>query len=256
MCLALIALGVRPDLPLVIAANRDEFHDRASEPAHRWATPQGLLAGRDAVAGGTWLGVTAAGRAGLITNFHDPGGHRADALSRGRLLLDYLAGSAAPAAFGAALADRSADYNGFNLLFGEGDAWYCVANRGSTRLRRLEHGIHGLGNRLLNEPVPKLDAARSRFAALIHEPRAELEPALFALLGERAPHGADARTPEHPWRDALSAIFVQAPGYGTRCSTLLLVDDRQRATFIERRFDAAGRFAGSSRECWTLGCSH
>ena len=165
MCLALIALSVRADLPLIIAANRDEFHARASEPARRWTEPEGLVAGRDALAGGTWLGVTRTGRAGLVTNFHDPGAYRAEALSRGQLLLDYLGETCTPAAFGQALGGSAAQYNGFNLLFGAAGDWFCLSNRGADPLRRLEPGIHGLGNRLLNSPEPKLDAARSRFFA-------------------------------------------------------------------------------------------
>ena len=253
MCLALIARDAHPEARLIIAANRDEFHARASEPAHFWAAPAGLLAGRDAVAGGTWLGVTRAARFALVTNYHEPGATRSDAPSRGDLPLDYLAGGQRTDDYVAALHPALQNYNGFNLLLGDRDTALCLSNRDPEPLRRIATGgVHGLGNRLLDSAEPKLDAARSRFSTLLDRPLAELEPALFALLADRATHGPDATSPDHPWRDALSAIFVAAPGYGTRCSTLFLVTREGEARFVERRFEADGRVSGETREHWTI----
>jgi len=253
MCLALIAVAAHPELVLIVAANRDEFHARASTAASRWNDPPGVLAGRDLVAGGTWLGVTATGRYALVTNFHDPGSHRDDALSRGQLPLDFLAGSDSPRAHATARAGDAAAYNGFNLLLGDRSGAVCLSNRDDPALRRIAAGgVHGLGNRLLDSSEPKLDIARARFSALLGEPRARLEEALFELLADENTHGSDSHAPDHPWRNALSAIFVRAPGYGTRCSTLFWIDRAGIATFVERRFDADGRFAGASRETWTL----
>ncbi len=253
MCLALIARDAHPEAALIIAANRDEFHARASEPAHFWTSPDGLLAGRDVVAGGTWLGVTRAARFALVTNFHEPGVTRGDAPSRGDLPLAYLAGADDADDHLAALQPAARSYNGFNLLLGDLETALCLSNRDPEPLRRIAAGgVHGLGNRLLDSAEPKLDAARSRFAALLDQPLANLEPGLFALLTDRATHGPDESSPAHPWREALSAIFVDAPGYGTRCSTLFLVTRDGKAQFVERRFDADGRVSGETREEWIV----
>jgi uncharacterized protein with NRDE domain len=253
VCLALIARDAHPGLALIVAANRDEFHDRASEPAHCWDQPPGLLAGRDAVAGGTWLGVDRDGRFALVTNYHEPGAGRTDAPSRGHLPRDFLAGTAPADAYAASLTADAGNYNGFNLMLGDRDGALCLSNRDPIPLRAIAPGgVHGLGNRLLDSPEPKLDVARSRFTALLACPAAELEEALFDLLADRATHGPDDDAPDHPWREALSAIFVAAPGYGTRCSTLLLVTRHGLASFIERRFDANGRPIGETREHWQL----
>jgi uncharacterized protein with NRDE domain len=253
VCLALIARDAHPELALVVAANRDEFHARASEPVHLWDDPPGLLAGRDAVAGGTWLGVMRDGRFALVTNFHEPGATRSDAPSRGQLPLAFLAGTAPAAACAATLAARAGEYNGFNLLFGDLNGALCLSNRDPQPLRPIAPGgVHGLGNRLLDRPEPKLDAARAGFGALLARPARELEGALFTLLADRTRHGPDDDHPDHPWREALSAIFVAAPGYGTRCSTLLLAARDGRLSLIERRFDATGNASGETREQWSL----
>lgn len=253
MCLALIARDAHPEAALIIAANRDEFHARASEPAHFWERPASLLAGRDAVAGGTWLGVTRTARFALVTNFHEPGATRNDAPSRGDLPLAFLAGDASATTYLAALQPEMGRYNGFNLLLGDADTALCLSNRDPEPLRRIASGgVHGLGNRLLDSSEPKLDAARSRFTALLDRPLADLESGLFALLADRATHGPDAASPDHPWREALSAIFVAAPGYGTRCSTLFMVTRDGEARFVERRFDADGTVTGETRETWNL----
>lgn len=253
VCLALIARDAHPELALIVAANRDEFHARASEPVHAWNDPPGLLAGRDAVAGGTWLGVMRDGRFALVTNFHEPGATRSDAPSRGQLPLAFLAGTAPAAAYAENLSARAGEYNGFNLLCGDLQGALCLSNRDPQPLRPIAPGgVHGLGNRLLDSPEPKLDAARAGFSALLARPARELEEALFALLADRALHGPDDHHPDHPWRDALSAIFVAAPGYGTRCSTLLLATRDGRLSLVERRFDATGNASGETREQWSL----
>jgi uncharacterized protein with NRDE domain len=253
VCLALIARDAHPELALIVAANRDEFHDRASEPAHVWDDPPGLLAGRDAVAGGTWLGVNRRGRFALVTNFHEPGAGRSEAPSRGQLPLAFLASSATADTYASALATTTFRYNGFNLLLGNLAGALCLSNRDSKPLRKITAGgVHGLGNRLLDSREPKLDTARTRFTTLLDLPQADMEPALFDLLADRDAHGPDDNSPDHPWRDALSAIFVAAPGYGTRCSTLLLATPGGHLTFVERRFDASGQAIGETRESWQV----
>src|SRR5262249_41585373 len=117
VCLALIALQAHPRLPLVIAANRDEFHERAAEPAHWWAS--GVLAGVDRVAGGTWFGVDATGRWALVTNYREGVARDPDAPSRGELVTRALAGSTSPLVCAAAIVADGDRYHGFNLLLGQ-----------------------------------------------------------------------------------------------------------------------------------------
>jgi len=118
MCLAVIALQAHPRYAVVLAANRDEFHARAAEPAHWWSDPP-ILAGRDRSAGGTWLGVNRAGRYAFVTNVREPGRHDPAAPTRGTLVPDVL-GAHAPLAQALAHAlDEGRAMNGFNLLAGD-----------------------------------------------------------------------------------------------------------------------------------------
>ncbi|HRP80757.1 MAG TPA: NRDE family protein, partial [Flavobacteriales bacterium] len=69
MCLIALAYKAHPRFPLIVAANRDEFMDRPTEPAHWWKDAPGIFAGRDKRAGGTWMGINRRGRFAAITNY-------------------------------------------------------------------------------------------------------------------------------------------------------------------------------------------
>ena len=96
MCLVLLAVEKHPNYKLVIAANRDEYYDRSSSKAGFWKEAPEILAGRDLVGGGTWLGISKKGRIGLLTNYRDPQSRRQDAPSRGALVSGYLLGKQSP----------------------------------------------------------------------------------------------------------------------------------------------------------------
>src|SRR3954462_13564535 len=115
MCLIAIAWRARADLPLVVAANRDEWRDRPAEPARWWSDRPGVLAGRDLKAGGTWLGISRSGKFAAVTNFRDPSDRRSTARSRGELGADFLAGDEEPMAYVERIALRAHEYNAFNL---------------------------------------------------------------------------------------------------------------------------------------------
>ncbi|MFB3063398.1 MAG: NRDE family protein, partial [Gammaproteobacteria bacterium] len=106
MCLVVMAYEHHPRYRLVLAANRDEFHERPSQPAHWWQDHPGLLAGRDLEAGGTWLGVNRSGRLALVTNFREPSVRAPGKASRGELVRDFLIEDRPVAEFAA---DLSAD---------------------------------------------------------------------------------------------------------------------------------------------------
>jgi uncharacterized protein with NRDE domain len=268
VCLALVALDAHPRFPLVIAANRDEFHARAATPAYWWE--DGTLAGVDLTAGGTWLGVNARGRWALVTNFREGVPRDPNAPSRGSLVTRALAEAAPPLVCAAAIAADGVRYHGFNLLVGDvaiphasppprgrgetreslrdyqGTAAYA-SNRASGALA-LGRGIHGLSNHLLDTPWPKLTRSKARFAACLAASDDGVEP-LFELLADRTQAEATALpvtgvAPE--WERLLSSAFIVDSRYGTRCSTVLTIEHDGSARFVERGFDPHGRLTGET----------
>jgi uncharacterized protein with NRDE domain len=250
MCLVVFAWKSHPRYRLVLAANRDEFHDRPAAPLGWWQDEPRVLAGRDLRGGGTWLGAARSGRFGVITNFREleypPA---ADAPSRGELVRRFLTAATSPREYLDDLRASAPRHAGFNLLVGGPRALHYFSNRNGSTARPLEPGLYGLGNHLLDSPWPKLLRSRSRLEALLAADTLEPER-LFALLADRTPADED-EVPDTglppDWERALSAPFVLHQGYGTRCSTLLYVERTGRTTLHERRFDAAGALAGATR---------
>jgi len=245
MCLIYLAHRVDPFYRLVVAANRDEYHQRPSAPAAWWQDGSDILAGRDLQAGGTWLGITRGGRFAAITNYRDPARHRADAASRGHLVSTFLAGDARALDYLAAVAHDGERYNGFSLLVHDGAALAFYSNRGGDP-EIVAPGVHGLSNHLLDEPWPKVEEGKLDLLGMLA--RGAPTPArLLGLLDRREPavHGALADTGVEPLRErALSSRFILGSQYGTRCSTVIMVDADGEVLFRERSFDAAGEPRG------------
>jgi uncharacterized protein with NRDE domain len=243
VCLALVALDAHPRFPLVIAANRDEFHARTAAPAHWWE--DGTLGGVDLAAGGTWFGVNPRGRWALVTNFREGVPRDLNAPSRGALVARALAEAAPPLVCAAAITADGARYHGFNLLVGDVANGVYASNRASGALA-LGQGIHGLSNHLLDTPWPKLTRSKARFAACLAASNDGVEP-LFELLADRTQAEATALpvtgvTPE--WERLLSSAFIVDSRYGTRCSTVLTIALDGSTRFVERSFDPHGRLTG------------
>jgi len=244
MCLVLLALRATRDFPLVLAANRDEFFARPSAPASWWRHDGvDVFSGRDLDKGGTWLGVTRSRRFAVVTNVREGGKpQRPDVGSRGWLVRDALASAALPPRI------EVEKFPTFNLIVGEGDdVFYLTDDRAPAR---VELGVHGLSNHRLDTRWPKVERAIAAFEALGDRVDAA---ALFHILADdaAAPDDALPRTgvPLEVER-ALSPPFVRLPqaAYGTRCSTVVLVD-RDGATFFEERtFDERGAPAGTVRQ--------
>lgn len=237
MCLIALAWQSHPDYPLIVAANRDEFHARATAPARFWPEAPALLAGRDLVAGGTWLGVTRGGRFAALTNFREPHGARGER-SRGLLVSEYLLGQESPEAYAAAVMARAGHYGGFNLLLADERTLLALSNRGQPP-RRLPPGVYALSNHLLDSPWPKVARARQALQAQLAAPTVE---GLLALLAD------DAAAPDEALPDTgvglalerlLAPPFIRSPLYGTRASTVLLAG-RERIRFVEQAFGPAG----------------
>jgi len=160
MCLLVIAWQAHPRYRLVVAANRDEFHERPAAPLAKWPAPGDILAGRDLRANGTWLGLDRHRRFGVITNFRELQRPRPDAPSRGALIPEYLRGSDNAEAFLNRLAREAQRYSGFNLLLTDGDSLWYASNRAERFARLLVPGVYGLSNEFLDTPWPKLRRVR------------------------------------------------------------------------------------------------
>ena len=240
MCLIAFAYRAHPDYPLIVAANRDEYHARPTAQAAFWQEQPAILAGRDLECMGTWMGVTRNGRFAAVTNFRDPDDLRNNAESRGTLVSSFLAQDTRCEAFLDGVIARAGDYRGFNLLASDGEAMYYYTNRAGEP-RRLEPGIYGLSNHLLDTPWPKLVVARTRLEqAIAHGPA--FEP-LFALMADTAlaPDSELPRTGIDPARERmLSAARIVSPAYGTRSSTALVQDGTGNMDYAERSYDPAG----------------
>ena len=209
MCLIVLAWRVHPDLPLIVAANRDEFHARPAARAAFWDDQPQILAGRDLEARGTWMGVSRAGKFAAVTNYRGAKEPRA-VESRGALVSRFLSNGEKPGAYIRSL--KKDLYSGFNLLAADGEELWWMSNRGGEA-RRLDPGVYGLGNALLD--APEVDGIKKAFAASLETgPPVE---SLFSLL--------------HKTR-------ILNPEYGTRCSTVLLKG--QRIRYVERAFAADG----------------
>jgi uncharacterized protein with NRDE domain len=244
MCLVLVVWRVHPRYTCLVAANRDEFHARPTARAEWWPDQPQILAGRDLEAGGTWLGVTRKGRFAALTNYRDPEQRRAAAPSRGALVTSMLESGASVAEGLAYLRDVGADYNGFNLIFSDGERLGIYESvRGAGR--ELEPGIYGLSNHLLDTPWPKVQNAKTRLESALLD-LTDTAPLLDLLRDDRP--ASDAQLPQTgvslEWERLLSSAFVRAPDYGTRCSTIIRIERRGRAYFEEWSWDSVGSDIG------------
>jgi uncharacterized protein with NRDE domain len=253
MCLLVMAWRAHPRYRLIVAANRDEFHARATAPMGVWQDAPEILAGRDLAAQGTWLAVDRQRRFGVVTNFRDLQARRPEAPSRGGLIPGWLRQSMAPAAYLAQVDASAQRYAGFNLLLNDAEHLYYASNRAPEFSKALPPGVYGLSNLLLDTPWPKLTRVREKFEQWLATPEADSE-ALFAMLADRTrslPVAASGARPLPPeWVEVLSSPFVVHPTFGTRCSTLVMIGDDGSLFVQERRFDPAGATLGQSG--WTL----
>lgn len=249
MCLLVLAWRMHPRYRLIVAANRDEYHERPTAALGKWPEPADILAGRDLRAGGTWLGLDRKRRFGAVTNFRELQRPRRSAPSRGNLLTAFLAQPDEPEVFLTNLETDAPGYSGFNLLIADAHQLWYASNRLDRFARTLPAGVYGLSNEYLDTPWPKLRRVRARFDEwLASSSPADPVANLLALLADREPATdglpLPGLTPE--WEKTLSAPFVVHPAYGTRSSTVLLLEAAGTAVMAERRFDPAGASSGET----------
>jgi uncharacterized protein with NRDE domain len=244
MCLILLAWRARADYPLVLAANRDEFYSRPTAPAQFWADRPEILAGRDLEKGGTWLAIGPNGRLAAVTNYRDGRAPRLGRRSRGELVSAFVTGTAPPLGYLESLAPIQSEFDGFNLLVGslwDGIAYF--SNRTGAP-QPLAPGVHGLSNHLLNSAWPKVERGKAGLLDLLAAPVDRLESALFDLLEDQtapAEHLLPDTGVGREWERTLATAFIRAPGYGTRCTTVVLADATGGVRFIEHTHAVDGQ---------------
>ncbi len=235
MCLILFAYHVHPDIPLIVAANRDEFYGRATEVAHFWQDKPAILAGRDLEKMGTWMGVTKDGRFAGLTNYRDPLEETAGKSSRGELVSQYLTFNGKTKDFQVKLENSRDFYPGYNILFGDVNELYYYSNV-NRQSKVLGPGIYGLSNHFLNTEWPKVKMGKEGLSRIIAQSKEEPVEDLFQLL-QHSEHAPDHMLPHTgvslEWERVLSPLFIQSEQYGTRSSTVLLMKN-EKIEFFER----------------------
>lgn len=247
MCLIAFAWQAHPRWRLLLAGNRDEFHARPSASLSTW-TDMPIIGGRDLEAGGTWLGVTKAGRCCVVTNVRDPSDPQ-HGTSRGLLATDYLAGADDAVRHASKLVAFASSYRPFNLLTFDAGHGFYIGNRPSSKAQPIEPGVHGLSNADFNTPWPKTRILMQRLQAWLDaEHEVDFAPLFQALADEH--QAPDELLPDtgiglerERW---LSSAFIRGELYGTRASTIVAIDHAGKGLIIERRFGPAGRFEGES----------
>jgi len=253
MCLILFAHHAHPAYPLVVAANRDEWFRRPTAPAGFWPDAPEVLAGRDLEQRGTWLGVTRSGRFAALTNYRDPAANRPGAPSRGALVSAFLRSQVPPDEYLERLRHEASGYNGFSLLAGDG-ATLCYFSNREGEIRSLAPGVYGLSNSLLDVDWPKVQSGKARLAAALDGgPDPDGLLAILDDTGLASDHDLPSTGVSAEWERKLSSLRIVADGYGTRCSTALLVGADGEISFVERSFDETGAETGIVRQRFGLG---
>jgi uncharacterized protein with NRDE domain len=235
MCVLFIGYKIHAKHPLIVLANRDEFYDRPTAAASRWDDHPDVIAGRDLVGGGTWLGIADGGRFAAVTNYRDPS-RPTGSISRGKLVADFLTGNTEPVDYMARVAEDANEYSGFNLIVGSANELYYFSNASTEPPKLLAPGIYGLSNHLLNTPWPKVSNGLAAFELLMSDDSFSSENG-FALLADET-LAADPDLPDTgvgiDKERILSPIFIRTPIYGTRSSTVVTSDSNGELELEEK----------------------
>lgn len=271
MCLVGLAIGVVPHIPLLVAANRDEYWSRPTLPLGRWqGQHQTLLSGRDSRAGGTWMGFAQDGRVAILTNVRGRGEEAPAPKSRGVLTTTWLdtLGGAADLGLGPSIITKTfepTEFAGFNLVVGHAPSqqWWFLSNRcvhSGTPLSQwyvqpLEPGVHVVSNASLNTPWPKAEHLRNALQIAtqqaIHDPKALAEPLWTSL--QHSPSG------HQDWQGLEHDAFVWRPqtSYGTRSSTLAVWTQHSQALDVQEwTYEPATRQVALHRQEVWAGWGH
>lgn len=239
MCLIFLSIDQHPQYKLIVAANRDEFYDRKTDPAQYWTDYPKILGGRDLEAGGTWMGIHQNGRLAMVTNYRDMVDMKPLAPSRGNLVSEFLLGTNLPADYMQTVAQKGPQYNGFNLIAGTADRLYYYSNYDTKGPRKIAPGFYGLSNHLLNTPWPKVTQGLQKMRKPMTAEKLSTT-AIFEALHDTT-LADDADLPDtgigYEKEKALSAMFIKMRDYGTRCSTVLAIDRAGKVKLAERVYN-------------------
>jgi uncharacterized protein with NRDE domain len=248
MCLIAFAWRTEPRWPLVMIANRDEFHARPSKAADFLADAPDVFGGLDLRAGGSWLLLSMRRRLAAITNVRSGLNPEVAPRSRGALVKAFATSDASAAEFIADIAPVAYEYGRFNLLLWDGQGLHCVGNHPRFHAEEVVPGLHALSNANLDTEWPKTRHARSALSSWLTgaaDTQPSIEP-LFAALADTR-QAPDEELPDTgvglEIERRLSPAFVLGDTYGTRCSTIVLADCLG-IEMRERRFGANQSFQG------------
>ncbi len=263
MCILFFAIEQHPNYPVIICANRDEFHIRPTQAMHYWQQ-ENILAGKDLQAGGTWLGLTPNGRFSALTNFRKLPLKVSTVKSRGDLVIKALSHSSEEIA--EQLPSMVNDYQGFNLIYGQLNNLHCFDSINQT-FHPISKGIHSICNGALDDIWPKMILGQQQLADEITNNAHGLTTEVFQKKFNRnsVPHIKKAKQLDvnklfslmsnnqqaiekhlpktgipQDWEQLLSSIFITSPEYGTRTTTIITQDLRGKITVHNRNYDQQG----------------
>jgi uncharacterized protein with NRDE domain len=249
MCLIIFSYDMHPRYRLIFAANRDEYYNRPTAPLCFWDDAPGILAGRDLKGNGTWLGVTRTGRIAAITNFREPGVEIKNAPSRGHLVSDFLVSKKSPKTYIEHVKSMGHKFNGFNLFIGNRTELFYYSNR-KNHIEKLKPGLYGVSNRFLDTPWPKVTKGKTDLNKLIENTDKINYEDIFGILKNNA-CPPDSELPDTgvglDWERILSPLFITSKSYGTRSSSVILIERSDNITFLERTFIPDGAVSGEEK---------
>lgn len=238
MCLIFLSFQHHPTYKLIIAGNRDEFYNRKTAAAGFWADQPNILAGRDLEAGGTWMGMTRSGKVSMLTNYRDPGRINQKAPSRGHLVSDFLKNDSTPEAYLKFIDKNGKNYNGFNIIVGNAEELWYYSNY-KDGVDKLSPGFYGISNHLLETPWPKVLYGKQKIERAFKKSVIDPEEVFEILYDDQ--RAIDDQLPDTGLtlerERALSSMFIKTNDYGSRCSTIILIDKTNEVLFSERVYD-------------------
>jgi uncharacterized protein with NRDE domain len=247
MCLILFGYKISKKYPFILVGNRDEFYHRPTAPMHFWQDKRSILAGKDLEQGGTWFGIHKKGTFAALTNYRDPLAIKKNAPSRGEIIVDFLESKEPYKNHFNALEKKAGSYNGFNLVFGDKENIFWFSNL-KNKIEKIQPGIHGLSNRFLNTPWPKVVSGKKALNKIIHNP-ITLQSMIAMLKDQSVPD--DTALPHTgvgiEWERILSPLFIQSDIYGTRSSIAMRIDQNGKIEVTERTYDPKDSLTFSDR---------
>ena len=211
MCLILFSYKQHPHYKLILASNRDEFYERPTKALHRWGDSKSILAGQDKMNKGTWLGITPNWKISAITNYRDLSKIKDNTPSRGLLVSNFLEDNEHPTEYLQKISKLAVDYNGYNLIVGDKTGMFYFSNI-KNKIEQIKPGIHGLSNRFLNSPWPKLEKGKRTFEQIIQGKKELPIDEIFRLLNDNS-LPPDSELPDTgvgiEWERILAPIFIK-----------------------------------------------